>query len=194
MYFSKKRIKILAETINTSTALLCKITFDIGWCADLELGDTIDILFQTWNIFWEKQYHSRYYAFEGMLRRFLITCDEKQHIFKPHFSLFALLPKKNTDRENVEHRLYLAWVNALKQHKEAAVNFEILKKEHTEEAVRVFCTADSIANDSGSTRPTRVGRTVSECVKKAKGMHRFFSVSGLFKDALNRHVSVQNNG
>ena len=189
-------MKFCTEIISTSNLLLVpvKLTFDIGWCDQLELQGTIDILFHAWNIFREKQYHSRSYAFTGTMRRFFIAHDAKRNIVKPYFSLLGLLSAENKDLQGIEHKLYLSWMNALKNHKDIAVNFEVLKKESIAEEVRLFCTADTIKNTGSNSEPTRVGRDILEVVMKAKGSHRFFAASGIFKGVLNRHVSVQNNG
>nr|WP_180487246.1 hypothetical protein [Treponema socranskii] len=179
MYFSKKRIKALTEIIQNSGTTSIKITFDIGWCDVLELKDTVDILFHAWSFFWKKQYYSRYLAFKGILRRLRITYDAKKECCKPYISLLVLLSTEDTDIRNIEHRLYIAWITALGQHTDAAVSVAVIEKEAMEETVRVFCTADTIEQND---EPTRVGRAIEECIKAAKGRHRFVAVGGLFKN------------
>ena len=182
MYFSKKRIKALTEIIQNSGTTSIKITFDIGWCDVLELKDTVDILFHAWSFFWKKQYYSRHLAFKGILRRLRITYDTKKECCKPYISLLVLLPTGDTDIRNIEHRLYIAWIKALGKHNDAAVSVAVIEKEAMEEAVRVFCTADTIKHSERNDEPTRVGRAIEECIKAAKGRHRFVAVGGLFKN------------
>ena len=159
-----------------------QITCDIGWCDPLELKDTVDILFHVWNIFWKKQYYSRHFAFKGILRRLCIAYDTQQECCKPYVSLLVLLPTADTDIRNIEHRLYIAWIKALGQHTDAAVFVAVIEKEAMEEAVRVFCTADTIEYAGRDDEPTRVGRTVEETIKTVKERHRFFASGGLFKN------------
>ena len=182
MYFSKKRIKALSEIIQNSGTVPIKITFDIGWCDVLELKDTVNILFHAWSIFWKKQYYSRHFAFSGILRRLCIAYDTQRECCKPYISLLVLLPTEDTDIRNIEHRLYIAWIKALGQHTDAAVSVAVIEKEAMEEAVRVFCTADTIKHSERNDEPTRVGRAIEECIKAAKGRHRFVAVGGLFKN------------
>ena len=182
MYFSKKRIKALSEIIQNSGTVPIKITFDIGWCDVLELKDTVNILFHAWSIFWKKQYYSRHFAFSGILRKLFIAYDAKSERLKPYFSLLVLSRTPDTDIQNIEHRLYVAWVNALKQHADVAVTVVIPEQETIEETVRVFCTADAIEYAGRDDEPTRVGRTVEETIKTVKERHRFFASSGLFKN------------
>ncbi|WP_315450986.1 hypothetical protein [uncultured Treponema sp.] len=179
MYFSKKRIISLTQILATHGSLPVHITCDIGWCDPLELKDTVDILFHAWNIFWKKQYYSRYLAFRGILRRLCITYDAKKECCKPYISLLVLLPTGDTDIRNIEHRLYIAWITALGQHTDAAVSVAVIEKEAMEETVRVFCTVDTIEQND---EPTRVDRTVQETIKTIKERHRFFAFGGLFKN------------
>lgn len=179
MYFSKKRIKLLTQILGTHGLLPIHITCDIGWCDPLELKDTVDILFHAWNIFWKKQYYSRYFAFKGILRRLCIAYDAKKECCRPYISLLVLLPAGDADIRNIEHRLYIAWITAVGQHTDAAVSVAVIEKEAMEEAVQVFCTADTIDRND---EPTRVGRAIEEHIRAAKGRHRFVAVGGLFKN------------
>ncbi|MGI5093359.1 hypothetical protein [Treponema socranskii] len=147
----------------------------------MELKDTVDILFHAWSIFWKKQYYSRYLAFKGSLRRLCIAYDAKKECCKPYISLLVLLPTADADIRNIEHRLYIAWIKALGKHNDAAVSVAVIEKEAMEEAVRVFCTADTIKHSERNDEPTRVGRAIEEYIKAAKGKHRFVAAGGLFK-------------
>ena len=108
-----------------------------------------------------------------------IAYDTQRECCKPYVSLLVLLPTADTDIRNIEHKLYIAWIKALGQHTDAAVSVAVIEKEAMEEAVRVFCTADTIERND---EPTRVGRMIEEYVKAAKGRHRFVAVGGLFKN------------
>ena len=111
-----------------------------------------------------------------------ITYDTKKECCKPYISLLVLLPTEDTDIRNIEHKLYIAWIKALGQHTDAAVSVAVIEKEAMEEAVRVFCTADTIKHSERNDEPTRVGRMIEECIKAAKGKHRFVAAGGLFKN------------
>ena len=167
MYFSKKRIKSLTQILATHGSLPVHITYDIGWCDPLELKDTVDILFHAWSIFWKKQYYSRYLAFRGILRRLCIAYDAKKECCKPYISLLALLPTEDTDIRNIEHRLYIAWIKALGKHTDAAVSVAVIETEAMEEAVRVFCTVDTIKHSERNDEPTRVGSKRKEGIRSS---------------------------
>lgn len=188
MYFSKKKMALIAETVKESPDLLCRISLDAGWCGLPELAEMVDIMFCAWRIWSNSRWSFFRKKYSGILRKFYVLYNNDSGMCKPQFCLIALA---RTDFENEEWKLrrriylswYSAWSNAMRNSSDVSVSVEFLDKKNAAEAVEAFCNLNLLESLS-------VDNELIEIEKRIRQSHRTFSAGGIFRKALNRHVSV----
>ncbi len=190
MYFSKKKKALIAETAKESQDLLCRISLDAGWCGLPELAEMADIMFRAWRIWSNSRWSFFSRKYSGILRKFYVSYDSDRGMCKPQFCIIALA---RTDFENEEwkfrRRIYLswysAWSNAMRNSSDVSVSIEFLDKKNAMETVESFCSLNLLESPS-------LDNELVGIEKRIRQSHRTFSASGIFRKALNRHVSVEN--
>lgn len=189
MYFSKKRKALMVQMIKDSPDLLCRISLDVGWCGLQELAEMSDLMFCAWRAWSNSRWSFFSRKYSGILRKFHASYDCESGMCRPQFCLLALV---NPDSENEEWRFrkniylswYSAWSNAMRNSSDVSVNVEFLDKENAIEAVEKFCNLNLIESSS-------VDNELIGIEKRIRRNHRTFSAGGVFRKALNRHVSVE---
>ena len=86
-------------------------------------------------------------------------------------------------RKKVYLSWYSAWSSAMRNSSDVSVNVEFLNKENAFEAVEKFCNLNVFESSS-------VDNELIGIEKSIRQNHRTFSAGGIFRNALNRHVSV----
>lgn len=190
MYFSKKRKALIAETVKESSDLLCRIYLDVGHCGLQETVEIADIMFRAWRIWSNSRWSFFSRKYSGILRKFYVDYDSSGGMCKPQFCLLVLVKTDNKDEEwQFRKKIYLswysAWSSAMRNSSDVSVNVEFLDKENAAETVEEFCNLSLLESPS-------VDNELIEIEKRIRQNHRTFSAGGIFRKALNRHVSVQN--
>jgi len=188
MYFSKKRKLLIAQAIKNSPDLLCRISLDAGWCGLQETVEMADIMFRAWRIWSDSRWSFFRKKYSGILRKFHVDYDIDSGMCRPQFCLIALA---RTDFENEEWKLrrkiylswYSAWSNAMRNSSDVSVNVEFLDKKNAMETVEKFCNLKLFESSF-------VDNELIGIEKRIRQNHRTFSSGGVFRKALNRHVSV----
>lgn len=189
MYFSKKRKALIAETIKDSPDLLCRISLDVGSCGLQELADISDIMFRAWRIWSNSRWSFFRKKYSGILRKFYVDYDCEGGMCRPEFCLLVLAKPDNKDEEwQFRKKIYLswysAWCSAMRNYSDVSVNVEFLDKENATETVDEFCNLSLLESPS-------VDNELIGIEKRIRRNHRTFSAGGIFRKALNRHVSVE---
>lgn len=188
MYFSKKRKFLIAQVIKKSPDLLCRISLDVGWCGLQELAEMSDIIFRAWRIWSNSRWTFFRKKYSGILRKFYVGYDSGGGMCRPQFCLLVLVKPdlKNEEwmlRKKVYLSWYSAWSSAMRNSSDVSVNVEFLNKENAFEAVEKFCNLNVFESSS-------VDNELIGIEKSIRQNHRTFSAGGIFRNALNRHVSV----
>ncbi len=189
MYFSKKRKFLIAQVIKNSPDLLCRISLDVGWCGLQELAEMSDIMFRAWRIWSNSRWTFFSRKYSGILRKFYVDYDSSGGMCKPQFCLLVLAKPdlKNKEwmlRKKVYLSWYSAWSSAMRNSSDVSVSVEFLNKENAFEAVEKFCNLNVFESSS-------VDNELIGIEKRIRQNHRTFSAGGIFRKALNRHVSVE---
>lgn len=189
MYFSKRRKAFIAETVKESPDLLCGISLDVGRCGLPELVEMSDIMFRAWRIWSNSRWSFFSRKYSGILRKFYVDYDSSGGMCKPQFCLLVLAKPDNKDEEwQFRKRIYLswysAWSTAMRNSSDVSVNVEFLDKDNAAETVEKFCNLSLLESPS-------VDNELVEIEKRIRQNHRTFSAGGIFRKALNRHVSVE---
>lgn len=193
MYFSKKKKMLLAEVIENSDCLFCKITLTAGWFDLQETVEMSGIMFRAWRMWSNSRWSFFSQKYPGVLRKFCVSYNAGDGMYSPGFILLALIKTKNkTDNERwrIRARVYMnwysAWCSALKNSSDVAVNIEFLEKERASDAVDTFCGLRLMECNV-------INENLAETEKLIRRNHRMFSSSGTFRKVLNRHMSVGEN-
>ena len=189
MYFSKKRKFLIVQVIKKSPDLLCRISLDVGWSGLQELAEMSDIMFGAWRIWSNSRWTFFRKKYSGILRKFYVGYDSDGGMCKPQFCLLVLAKPDNKDEEwQFRKKIYLswysAWSSAMRNYSDVSVNVEFLDKENAIEAVEKFCNLNLFESSS-------VDNELIEIEKRIRQNHRTFSAGGIFRKALNRHVSLE---
>ena len=189
MYFSKKRKFLIVQVIKKSPALLCRISLDVGLCGLQELAEMSDIMFRAWRIWSNSRWTFFRKKYSGILRKFYVGYDSGGGMCRPQFCLLVLAKPDNKDegwqfRKKIYLSWYSAWSSAMRNYSDVSVNVEFLDKENAIEAVEKFCNLNLFESSS-------VDNELIEIEKRIRQNHRTFSAGGIFRKALNRHVSVE---
>lgn len=72
----------------------------------------------------------------------------------------------------------------MRNYSDVSVNVEFLDKDNAAETVEEFCSLSLLESPS-------VDNELIEIEKRIRKSHRTFSAGGIFRKALNRHVSVE---
>ncbi|WP_296029033.1 hypothetical protein [uncultured Treponema sp.] len=189
MYFSKKRKFLIAQVIKKSPDLLCRISLDAGWCGLQENVEMADIMFRAWRIWSNSRWTFLRKKYSGILRKFYVVYDSDGGMCRPQFCLLVLAkPDLKNEEWWLRKRIYLswysAWSNAMRNSSDVCVNVEFLDKKNAMEAVEKFCNLNLFEGSS-------VDNELIGIEKRIRQDHRIFSAGGVFRKALNRHVSVE---
>ena len=189
MYFSKKRKFLIVQVTKKSPDLLCRISLDVGWCGLQELAEMSDIMFRAWRIWSNSRWTFFRKKYSGILRKFYVGYDSDGGMCKPQFCLLVLAKPDNKDEEwQFRKKIYLswysAWSSAMRNYSDVSVNVEFLDKENAIEAVEKFCNLNLFESSS-------VDNELIEIEKRIRRNHRTFPAGGIFRKALNRHVSLE---
>ena len=189
MYFSKKRKALIAQVIKESPDLLCRIYLDVGRCGLQETVEMSDIMFRAFRIWSNSRWSFFSRKYSGILRKFYVDYDSSGGMCKPQFCLLVLAKPDNKDEEwQFRKKIYLswysAWCSAMRNYSDVSVNVEFLDKENAIEAVEKFCNLNLFESSF-------VDNELIEIEKRIRQNHRTFSAGGIFRKALNRHVSVE---
>lgn len=190
MYFSKKKKALIAETAKESQNLLCRISLDAGWCDLQETEEMANIMFRAYRIWSNRRWTFFRKKYSGILRKFYVSYDGDRGMCKPQFCIIALA---RAGFENEEWKLrkkvylswYSAWSNAMRNSSDVSVSIEFLDKKNAMETVESFCSLNLLESPSFDNELVGIE-------KRIRQSHRTFSASGIFRKALNRHVSVEN--
>ena len=189
MYFSKKRKALIAETVKESSDLLCRISLDVGHCGLQETVEIADIMFRAWRIWSNSRWSFFSRKYSGFLRKFYVDYDISDGMCRPQFYLLVLAKPDNKDEEwQFRKKIYLswysAWCSAMRNYSDVSVNVEFFDKENAIEAVEKFCNLNLFESSF-------VDNELIGIEKRIRQNHRTFSAGGIFRKALNRHVSVE---
>ena len=189
MYFSKKRKALIAETLKESPDFLCRISLDVGCCGLPETVEMSDIMFRAWRIWSNSRWSFFSRKYSGILRKFYVLYDSSGGMCKPQFCLLVLAKPDIKDEEwQFRKKIYLswysAWSTAMRNSSDVSVTVEFLDKENAAETVEEFCNLSLLESPS-------VDNELIEIEKRIRQNHRTFSAGGIFRKALNRHVSVE---
>lgn len=189
MYFSKKRKALIAQVIKKSPDLLCRISLDAGWCGWPELSEMSDIMFCAWRIWSNSRWSFLRKKYSGVLRKFHVDYDIDRGMCRPRFCLLVLAKPDNKNEEwRLRKKIYLswysAWSNAMRNSSDVSVNVEFLDKKNAMETVEKFCNMNLFESSF-------VDNDLIGIEKRIRQNHRTFSSGGVFRKALNRHVSVE---
>ena len=189
MYFSKNRKRILVDLINNSETLFFKVSLEVGKCDSGELAEMSDIMFRAWRILSNHRWNFFNRNCLGTLRKFYISIDSSGETCSPKFVILVLSKRHFTDEEwKIQMKLYVSWFSswssALKLFSDVKVNIEIIDKKNAAETVDEFCNLPLLESPS-------VDNELIEIEKQIRQNHRTFSAGGIFRKALNRHVSVE---
>ena len=188
MYFSKTRKLLIAQVIKNSPDLLCRISLDAGWCGSLELTEISDIMFRAWRIWSNSRWSFFSRKYSGILRKFYVDYDIDRGMCRPRFCLLVLAKPDNKNEEwRLRKKIYLswysAWSSAMRNSSDVSINVEFLDKENVLDTVEKFCNMNLFEGSS-------VDNELVVIEKRIRQSHRTFSAGGIFRNELNRHVSV----
>ncbi|WP_297646596.1 hypothetical protein [uncultured Treponema sp.] len=189
MYFSKKRKLLIAQVIKNSPDLLCRISLDAGWCGLQETVEMADIMFRAWRIWSNSRWSFFSKKYSGVLRKFHVDYDIDRGMCRPRFCLLVLAKPDNKIEEwRLRKKIYLswysAWSSAMRNSSDVSVNVEFLDKKNAVETIENFCNLNMFESSS-------VDNELIGIEKRIRQDHRTFSAGGIFRKALNRHVSVE---
>lgn len=189
MYFSKNRKRILVDLISLSETPFFKVSLEVGECDSEELAEMSDIMFSAWRILSNHRWNFFNRNCLGILRKFYISIDSSIGACSPKFILLVLSKKQIADEEwRMRMKLYVSWFSswssALRLFSDVKVNIEIIDKGNAAEAVEKFCNLNLFEVSS-------VDNELIGIEKRIRQDHRTFSAGGIFRKALNRHVSVE---
>ena len=146
-------------------------------------------MFRAWRIWSNSRWTFFRKKYSGILRKFYVGYDSDGGMCKPQFCLLVLAKPDNKDEEwQFRKKIYLswysAWSSAMRNYSDVSVNVEFLDKENAIEAVEKFCNLNLFESSS-------VDNELIEIEKRIRRNHRTFPAGGIFRKALNRHVSLE---
>ena len=197
MYFSKRKMKLLANKVISEKYRVYSIKLSAGFVTEDSLTEFVDTMFVAWRKIVCTRNRSYIRNFCGILRRFFIDYDEASGQYEPYFYLICAREQKiavESERYKVqfeEEKLRIAtyvkwlsaWVSALKLCTDVSVGFTVLDLEGLEKLLAEFCT-----NEKYSVLAI-IDEAKKEVLKRACGKHHLVSFHGIFRD-VNRHMSV----
>ncbi len=188
MYFSRKKKILMAQMIKGSADLLCRISLDAGWCGPQEVLEMSDMMFRAWRAWSSGRWTSFSRNYSGILRKFYVAYDSASGMCRPRFCLLALIKGGSKNEEwRIRKKIYSswcsAWCGAVRNFSDVSVSVEFLDKEESMEAVERLCSLSLFESHSSDDEIAGIKNQVGQ-------RHRTFSSCGVFRKALNRHVSV----
>lgn len=192
VYFSRKLKQAVRAVVQKGMYEVYVVRLKVGACDEKQLKESVDMMFLAWRMINVKRRAGMMKKYAGILRRCLIEYDSESGLYTPELYLICL--KKSlvaADEYKSWLRVHVEWLSAWC----TALGFYA---EDITPLVLGITSEDLLMNALAHFFSEKKYSFYSDLqekqlclIKTCMGLHKVVAFSGVFKQAMNRHVTVE---